>query len=167
MALWSETPDERKGMTGKAEFNAEEWSQILQGPPAAGLRVVVAERGGMLRESLAMGRAYVEARRNHGSSELLDEIVAEQPAMDPAEFQGETDLPKALTQKLRDAVTLLETKASQEEVEAYKRFVVDLAHRVASAKKEGGVLGIGGKPISDDEQAALDEISSTLGVSAS
>ncbi len=47
---------------------------------------------------------------------------------------------------------------------AYKQFVVDLAQRVASAKKEGGVLGIGGKEISDSEQAALDEIASTLDV---
>ena len=151
-------------MTGKADFNAEEWTQVLQGPPSAGLRVVVAERGGMIRESLAMGRAYADARQQHGSSELLDAIVSEQPAMNPAEFQGQTDLPGALMQRLRDAVSTLEGKASEDEVRAYKEFVVGLAHRVASAKKEGGVLGIGGKEISDSERAALEEIASTLGV---
>jgi hypothetical protein len=153
-------------MTGKADFNADEWSRVLAGPPAAGMRMVMAERGGMLRESLAIGRAYTEARQNHGSSELLDEIVAEQPAINPAEFQGHADLTQALMQKLRDAIDVLESKASSEDVEAYRRFVVDLAHRVASAKKEGGVLGIGGKEISDKERTALEEVASTLGTTA-
>jgi hypothetical protein len=152
-------------MTGKADFNAEEWSRVLQGPPAAALRVVIAERGGMMRESLAMGRAYTEAREQHGASALLDEIVAEQPTLSPAEFQAEEDLPAALMQRLQDAVSILEAHAAEEDVDAYKRFAVELAHRVATAKKEGGVLGIGGKEVSDAEQVALQEITATLGIS--
>ncbi|MDQ3728291.1 MAG: hypothetical protein M3355_01745 [Actinomycetota bacterium] len=151
-------------MPGKADFNAEEWSQILAGPPAAGLRVAMAERGGALRESLAIGRAYAEARQEHGESELLDSIVAEQPVVNPAEFKGEADVPQALMQKLTGGVEVLEEKAADDDVNAYKQFIVDMAQRVASAKKEGGVLGIGGKEISDNEQVALEEIASTLGV---
>jgi len=41
---------------------------------------------------------------------------------------------------------------------AYKRFVYGLAEGVAAAHKEGGFLGIGGQPISANEQAALDAI---------
>lgn len=151
-------------MASKSDFDAEEWSQILAGPPAAGLRVAMAERGGSLREALSIGRAYAEARQEHGSSELLDAIVAEQPAVNPAEFQGEADVPQALMQKLTRGVEILEAKGTDEDANAYKQFIIDLAQRVASAKKEGGVLGIGGKEISDAEQTALEEISSTLGV---
>ncbi|MEJ7876710.1 MAG: hypothetical protein WKF62_08620 [Solirubrobacterales bacterium] len=151
-------------MPGKADFDAEEWSQVLAGPPAAGLRVAMAERGGALRESLAIGRAYAEARQEHGESELLDSIVAEQPVVNPAEFKGEADVPQALMQKLTRGVEILEAKGSDDDVNAYKQFIVDLAQRVASAKKEGGVLGIGGKEISDAEQVALEEIASTLDV---
>ena len=154
-------------MTQKADFNADEWTQILAGPPAAGLRVAMAERGGTFREALAIGRAYTDARQEHGESELLDAIVAEQPPVNPAEFQGQSDIPGALTQKLTQAVELLEAKGDEQEVDAYKRFVLDVAHRVASAKKEGGVLGIGGKEISDAERQALDEIAAHLGLSAS
>ncbi|MDQ3758947.1 MAG: hypothetical protein M3331_03260 [Actinomycetota bacterium] len=117
-----------------------------------------------MREALSIGRAYAEARQEHGSSELLDAIVAEQPAVNPAEFQGEADVPQALMQKLTRAVEILEAKGTAEDANAYKQFIIDLAQRVASAKKEGGVLGIGGKEISDAEQTALEEISSTLGV---
>ena len=38
-----------------------------------------------------------------------------------------------------------------------------VAQEVVSAHKEGGFLGIGGKPISDAENRALDEISIALG----
>ena len=40
----------------------------------------------------------------------------------------------------------------------YKRFVYSLAESVAHAHKEGGFLGIGGKPVSEREQTALDAI---------
>ena len=67
----------------------------------------------------------------------------------------------------REAVEVVEQKATPEEVEAYKRFVLEVAKAVATAHKEGAVLGIGGKQVSDQEQAAIDEIAATLGVSSS
>lgn len=43
-------------MTTKASFNAEEWATIAEAPILAGMRVAAAERGGTLRETLAVGR---------------------------------------------------------------------------------------------------------------
>jgi hypothetical protein len=149
-------------MTTKAEFNAEEWSKVLAGPPAAGLRVVLADRGGTIRESMQMGRVYAEARNEQGSSELLDEIVAEQPGIDPADFGSPEEAPGAAMRQLQEAITVLNEKARPEEVEDFKAFVRELAERVASAHKEGGVLGIGGKEVSESERAALDEIEAAL-----
>ena len=40
-------------MTRKAEFNADEWSTVVDGPLYAGMRVISADRGGTLRETLA------------------------------------------------------------------------------------------------------------------
>lgn len=48
------------------------------------MSVVTAERGGTIRESLAIGKAYAEARKHHGESQLLDAMVASPPALDPA-----------------------------------------------------------------------------------
>ena len=62
-------------MTGKADFTEEEWELVSEGPPSAGLIVVTAQRGGVFRETFAIGKAYTEARRLHGSSQLLDEMV--------------------------------------------------------------------------------------------
>jgi hypothetical protein len=151
-------------ITRKAEFNAEEWSTVVNGPLYAGLRVVAASRGGTLRESLAMGRVYTEARQHHGDSELLDELVASPPAIDRDQLQEGGGNMGTLTQdQLRGAIGILEQKATPAELDAYKRFVMTVAQAAATAHKEGGFLGIGGTTISDAENAALDEISSALG----
>jgi hypothetical protein len=63
-------------MTGKADFTQEGWQGVLEAPPSAALIIVTARRGGTFRETIAMAKAYAEARQHHGESELLDEIVS-------------------------------------------------------------------------------------------
>ena len=150
-------------MTKKADFNAEEWSSVVEGPLLAGLRVVTAHRGGTIRESLAMGQVYKQARERHGESELLDELVSSPPALDQERVRAAGDVAKAVTERLGEAVGILKEKASPEEVDAYRNFVMDVAEAAAKAHKEGGFIGIGGKQVSESEQAALDEIEATLG----
>jgi hypothetical protein len=151
-------------MTKKAEFNAEEWETVVEGPVFAGLRVIAADRGGTIRESLAMGRVYQEARKQQGQSELLDDLVGSQPSIDRARAQQEGGEIAALAkERLTEAMRLLEEKATPEEVDSYKRFVMTVAQAAAAAHKEGGFLGIGGQKVSEAEEKALDEISITLG----
>jgi hypothetical protein len=69
-------------MTTSAAFSADEWTSVLEGPPSAGMIVITAAHGGMFRETIAMSKAYAEARAAHGQSELLDEIVAAKPKAD-------------------------------------------------------------------------------------
>jgi hypothetical protein len=66
-------------MTGKADVTAEEWQLVLLGAPTAGVIVVTAQRGGTFRETLSIAKASVEARRQRGASELLDELVSARP----------------------------------------------------------------------------------------
>ena len=73
-------------MTTKAAFTPDEWKAVLQGPPTAGLIVLTAAHGGTFRETVAMSKAYVEARSEHGKSELLDEIVGAKPEMEHAKY---------------------------------------------------------------------------------
>jgi hypothetical protein len=151
-------------MTRKADFNAEEWSTVVEGPLYAAMRVISADRGGTLRETLALGRVYQEARGRHGESELLDELVKSPPSIDPDRIrEAGGNVAAVAADRIREAMRILEAKATPEETDAYKRFVMTVAQAVASAHKEGGFLGIGGKQISDAENQALDEISSALG----
>src|SRR5437763_9586059 len=151
-------------MTRKAEFNAEEWSTVVNGPVYAGMQVIAAERGGTLRETLAMGRVYQAARERHGDNELLDELIASPPAIDPERVRDAGENIGDITAgQLRNAIGILQGKASPAEVDAYKTFVMTVAQAVAGAHKEGGFLGIGGKQISEAEERALDDISTALG----
>jgi len=52
---------------------------------------------------------------------------------------------------------LLQQKATPDEVEDYRRFVLGLAERVAAAHREGD------EAVSDAERAAIDEIAATIG----
>ena len=149
-------------MATKADFNAQEWSTVVEGPVLAGLRVVAADRGGTIRESLAIGKVYAHARQQHGESALLDELVASPPSVDPSAVGGGTDIAVASGERLREALELLEEKASDEDVRAYRTFVMAVARAAAEAHKEGGFIGIGGKQVSENEHAALDDIQKTL-----
>lgn len=148
-------------MTTKAEFTQEEWDAVLEGPPSAGMIVVTASRGGTFRETFAIGKAYAEARKQHGASELLDEIVSAKPERDHTRYHSPEELKQAGLKHLRDAVAVLEQKAAPAEVEDYRKFVLTLADRVANAHREGG------QAVSDAERQAIDEISDALGARSS
>ena len=147
-------------LTGKAAFTAEEWQLVLQGPPTAGMIVVTAQRGGTFRETLSIAKAYAEARQQHGETELLDDLGSARPELDHTRYHSVEELKEHGLQHVRDAVEVLERKATPEEVEAYKRFVLSLAEKVAHAHREGG----SGGPVSETERTAIEEITATLGV---
>jgi hypothetical protein len=148
-------------MTTKAAFSPEEWTVVLEGPPTAGMIVVTAARGGMLRETLAMSKAYVEARQLHGQSELLDEIVAAKPKADHTRYHSFDELRDNGLQHLREAVALLTSKATAEEVDGYRRFVLAVANKAAAAHREDG------QSVSPPEADAIEQIAAALGSSVS
>src|SRR5690348_10202228 len=85
-------PQRSKAMTGKADFTEDEWKLVLEAPPSAGLIVVTAQKGGTFRETIAMAKAYAEARQQHGESELLDEIAAGKPERDHTHYHSPDEL---------------------------------------------------------------------------
>src|ERR1700729_3975698 len=98
-------------MTTHADFTEEEWDTVLEGPTSAGMIVTTAERGGTFREVMAMAKAFAEARKDHGSSELLDEIVAHRPETDHTKAHSAEEMKEHGLQKIRDAVALVTAKA--------------------------------------------------------
>ena len=150
-------------MTTKADFNAEEWQQVAGAPAIAGFIVTTAQKGGTIRETMAMGKAYAEAKKEHGDGDLLGEIVATSPQPDLEGLESQEELRVEGLAKLREAVELLESKATPEEVDGYKAFTLTVAQRAAEADKSGGVVGIGGERVSDAEREALAAIAEALG----
>jgi hypothetical protein len=143
-------------MTSKSDFTAEEWQLILEAPPSAGMIVVTAQHGGSFRETIAMAKAYAEARQQHGKSELLDDIVSAKPERDHTHYHSFDELKRSGLQHLRDSIALLQTKATPEDVEEYRRFIITLSEKVAAAHREHG------QQVSESEQRAINDISEAL-----
>jgi hypothetical protein len=141
-------------MTGKADFTAEEWELLREGPPTAGIVALMAEHGGTFRETWALAKAYTEARQEHGENELLDALVSEKP--DVKRYKTPEEAESQGLGRLTEAIALLEQKATVGEVTAYRKFVLDVAERVAEAHKEGG------DQVSEAERAAIEKIAASL-----
>jgi len=152
-------------MTGQADFTAEEWKQVLDGPPSAALVVALAQRGGSFRESFSIAKSYTEARQAHGDSQLLDEIVSVKPHIDHTRHSSFEEVKTDFLGRLGKAVGLVQQKGTPEELAEYKQFIQNLSEHVASAHREG-ILGMSGERVSDAEQAAVDEIRATLDATA-
>jgi hypothetical protein len=148
-------------MTTKAAFAPEEWTVVLEGPSTAGMIVITAAHGGTFRETIAMSKAYSEARSEHGESELLDEIVAAKPKVDHTRYHSPEELRDNGLGHIRDAIALLESKATAEERDDYRHFVLTLANKVASAHREHG------QDVSPAEAEAIQQITAALGTTGS
>jgi hypothetical protein len=141
-------------MTGKADFTEDEWNTLREGPTSAGMIVLVSSKGGSFRETWALAKTFAEARKQHGESELLDALVADKP--DTPRFHSPEEAEQQGLERVRQAVALVQEKAP-EDVDGYRRFVLEVARRVAEAHKEGG------QAVSSDEQEAITKIESALG----
>ena len=144
-------------MTTKAAFTEPEWDLVRTAPPTAGMIVITAARGGMMRETFEMAQVYADARKQHGESELLDELVSAKPSVDHTRHQSFEELKEHGLQRLREAVALLETKATSDEVDDYRAFIQTLTQRVAERHEEDDVR------VSPGEQQAIDDVAAALG----
>lgn len=144
-------------MTTAAAFTKDEWDLVRSGPPAAGMLVIAAGHGGMMRETFEMAKVYGEVRQHHGASELLDELVSTKPERDHTRYHSFEELKDNSLRRLSEAVGLLASKATPEEVEDFRQFVVTVTERVAQRHTEDG------QAVSPAEQAAIDDVRAALG----
>lgn len=135
-----------------AELTEEEQETLRKGVMGAGLLVSVSERGffDTFKEAGALAKHVAQARENT-SSEIVRRLAEGRGTgfgmrSSPQEVEGET------LEALRSAIETLEAKAP-EEVDAYRRFVIEVAESVAGAAGGGGGA----------EAEALAKIKSALG----
>ena len=166
-------------MSSKADYSAEEWKLILKSPLMAGLAVVAASPSGplgVLREMFAVGKLVSETKtRGRGDGWPLERALAQSSpssiggrpgaarlaelrALPPQQLQGHA------LEACRALAALVDRKASKEEAEGVKRWLVAIAQRTAEAAKEGGFLGIGGTRVSENETVAIRDVARALGV---
>jgi hypothetical protein len=161
-------------MAGKADFTPDEWIALKKSPLMASLVVVAASPSGPLgvvKEMFAVGKLVAETKAKGGSNALVDGIVAELTTREgmegtkPTEIQGMSpDQARShALDALKSAAALADRKASAD-ADGYKRWLLEVSTRVANASKEGGFLGFGGTLVSEQEEAALRDTASALGI---
>jgi hypothetical protein len=166
-------------MANKNSFTPDEWTKVLQSVMMTGIAVSAAEPSGLwgtLKESMASARSLLESKRDAGSNELIQAIVADFETPEgrdtareglAAKFKGSkpAEIKQKAIDSVREVAALIEAKAPSDAI-GFKSWLRRTSETVADASKEGGFLGFGGVKVSDAEKATLAEISGALGLRA-
>lgn len=158
-------------MSAKDKFTPEEWKTLLKTPMMIGFAVVGASPSGavgFVKEMAAIAESLIEGGKQAAPDSLIGSVITEIRADPKALVEERKERPTVEEARIntleacRQVARILGAKASAQESDAYKRWLLALGSRVAEASKEGGFLGIGGERVSGSEAAVLAEISSAL-----
>jgi hypothetical protein len=123
-------------MAERSDFTEQEWEALRKGVTGAGLLVSTSDRGffDTFKEAGALAKHLAGARQN-SSSAVVRELAKERGTgfglgSSPDELERET------LESLHTAVSVLESKAP-DEVDEYRRFVLEVAQSVADAAGGG------------------------------
>jgi hypothetical protein len=157
----------------KDNFTTEEWRILLKAPMLVSYAVAGAapsDEEGYIQEMSAVADAIFEGGEAASKDSLVSAVVANIVANAEDNERGQTekisvsDTKERALANCREVAALLQTKATPQDADDYKRWLLAVAQRVASAAKEGGIFGFGGAQVSKSEVATINEIASALGV---
>jgi hypothetical protein len=160
-------------MTTKADFTEEEWATVVRSPIVAGMAITLADPGGpieVVKETSAVLKFVT------GESEQRDDLVGEvtreirslaQQRTNPVgDFKPRGALAgKQVVDEIARANEFVSAKATPEEAEAFRGWILECAQRAADAAKEGGFMGFHAERVSQGEKDMLAQLGSALGAS--
>lgn len=162
-------------MANKSDFTAEEWTLLLDVPPAIGTAIMYAGKSGLgsMKEAMALASGILGARDGYEGNELVESLVnarLKDGEKSSIETLNSPYVGKQPEEILQDAVSkcecvraLLDAKATTGEASGFIDWSVSIAEKVANAAKEGGFLGIGGERVSAEEATAIKAVRKALG----
>ncbi|HEX7997048.1 MAG TPA: hypothetical protein VF528_01430 [Pyrinomonadaceae bacterium] len=160
-------------MSVKDKFTAEEWKSLLKAPMLASYAVAGAapsKQEDFVKEMASVAEGVFEGEQQATKDSLLGAVIADILANAEDDQRGQTEKlsleetkGRAL-ENCREVARLLQGKVSPEEAYEYKRWVLVVAEKVASAAKEGGLFGFGGEQISGSEIATINEIGEAIAI---
>ena len=159
-------------MTGKPDYNDEEWNRLRRAPFVAGLAISLADPGGPIEMSHETIATLKAASTPPSREQLLIEVsqdimsMVNQKQNPLAGFKPDSSAlaGKMVLDELSAVNEILRAKASPEEANSFRRWLLDVAGAAADSAKEGGFMGFGAVQVSEGEQKMLEQLRSTLGV---
>jgi hypothetical protein len=155
-------------MTSKQDFTDEEWTRIRRAPLVAGVAISLADPGGpieLAKETMASLRsaALPPSQEQLLASVALDIQALTQRKQNPlGDFKPRGG--QQVLEELREVDALVAAKATPQEVEAFRGWLVAAAQAAADAGKEGGFMGFGAERVSAGEQRMLEQVRAVLGI---
>jgi hypothetical protein len=160
-------------MTTKADFTEEEWATLVRSPVVAGMAITLADPGGpieVVKETSAVLK-FATGSSSEQREDLVGEVAREVRGLAGQRKNPVGDFkPRGATarQEIVDEISraneILSAKATPEEAEAFRAWVMECAQRAADAAKEGGFMGFHAERVSQGEKDMLAQVSSALGV---
>lgn len=160
-------------MSTQQDYNEAEWKAISSAPLAAGMLITLSDPSGPIgiaKEAMAVSRAIADSAADD-APEVVKSLAESartwggRPAIPDVPRGNREQAKDALVRAINAGVGAVEAK-SPDEAERYKTWLASVAVRVAHAAKEGGFLGMGGTPVSAEEQAAVEQLAAMLNVRA-
>ena len=158
-------------MTSKASFTDDEWERVLRAPLVAGIAIMIADPGGPIEISKEMMATLRAATVPPSQEELLAAVALDiQAKMDQKENPAGNFKPTGaatagteILDELRAVDAIVAEKATREETQAFRSWLLVAAQAAADAAKEGGFMGFGAVQVSEGEQSMMDQLRSALG----
>ena len=154
-------------MTSKQDFTNEEWMRIRRAPLVAGFAISIADPGGpieLAKETMASLRS---ATLPPSQEELLASVALDVQAMAQHKQNPLGDFKpssgQVVLEELRGVNEIVAAKATPQEAEAFRAWLVATAQAAADAAKEGGFMGFGAEQVSAGEKQMLDQLRAALG----
>ncbi len=159
-------------MTSKADFGEEEWTRLKRGPFVAGMAISLADPGGpieLVKETAATLKSVRSAADASDRGELVDAIAQEVVADTSQRKNPLHDFkPKGalagqeILDELAEVNRIVSAKATPEEAQAFRDWLLSAAQEAANAAKEGGFMGFHATRVSEGEQRMLDKLGEVL-----
>jgi hypothetical protein len=159
-------------MTTKADFSEDEWATLVRSPMVAGAAITIADPGGpieVVKETAAVAKFATSTpseERDDLVGELAREVraLAEQRKNPLGDFKPRGALAaKEILDEMSRASEIVGAKASPEDADAFRAWVMECAQRAADAAKEGGFMGFHAERVSQGEKDMLAQLRSALG----
>lgn len=149
-------------------FTEQQWQQLVEAAPAVARAVSAAagSRGKTELELEAFLRLLEETRNDTDGHGLLGELTADIHSRLSTGTLGlqVDDVVADGIHAARQAGALLGIEDDEHDARAVRYWLMEVARTVASASREGGILGIGGRDVSAPEQETMAAIADALGM---
>jgi hypothetical protein len=160
-------------MTKKDDFTEEEWAQLLRAPMIAGFAISLADPGGpieLTKETLASLRAASSPPSDEElltavSHDIMEMAQHKQNPMGDYKMEKGAQAGIQILEELRAVSEVVSAKATPQEAQAFRGWMVAVAQAAADAAKEGGFMGFGAELVSQGERDMMTRVAKAVGAS--